>query len=144
MHLIHSPWLRLAAIVAATSCSGADARAGEVIVLARWQNQKLQIIESSGLPVPLPHAGFYVEWVNEQEFTRRQHLKESTTYRVVGSVAGTEVSRFPEGWGARSNQPYSTYYVQAESATRVEDNDLSSKTWTGPLWFSLRVSFCCS
>ena len=107
--------------MAAASSVLADTQAEQVTVLARWQNQRLQIIESSGLTVPLHLAGFYVEWANEQKFVRHQHLVDGSTYRVVGSVVRTEVRRFPDGWGARSGKPYSTYHVQARSAQRVKD-----------------------
>lgn len=99
----------------------ADTRAEQITVLARWQNQRLQIIETSGLAVPPHLAGFYVEWANERGFVQRQHLVEGSTYRVVGRVVRTEVRRFPDGWGARSGKPYSTYHVQARSAKRVKD-----------------------
>ena len=99
----------------------ADTRSEQVTILARWQNQRLQIIESRGLAAPHPLAGFYVEWTNEREFTRHRHFQEGATYRVVGRVVREEAGRFPDGWGARSGKPYSTYHVQARSAKRVKD-----------------------
>ena len=113
--------LRLAAFMAAASCGSVTTHAGEVTILAQWHDQRLHIIESRGLAAPLPSAGFYVEWANEQEFLRHRHFKEGATYRVTGSVVREEAGRFPEGWGARSHQPYATFYVQAETATRIED-----------------------
>ena len=53
-------------------------------------------------------------------------LVEGAVYRVTGSIVRADVSRFPQGWGARSGKPYTTHYVRAASATKAENKGMNS------------------
>ena len=112
---------QLAVVLAGCLSTAAVVSAEPVTVIARIQDQKLRVMESSGVATPPHYAGFYVEWANEKEFLERQRFVEGATYRITGKVERSDVRRFPAGWGARSGKPYSTYYVRAESAARLEE-----------------------
>ena len=122
-HLPLTPRLKaqLASVLVGCLCSAAVVSGEPITVLAQFQDQKLRVIESSGVAAPRHHAGFYVEWANEMDFLERQKLVEGATYRITGHVDRSEVRRFPVGWGERSGRPYSTLYVRAESAVRTEE-----------------------
>ena len=114
-------WLLLAGATLSFSAVAGDSLAEQVTVFAKFQDQRLRVIGSTGLGAPHYLAGYYIEWANEQEFVKHERLVEGATYRVTGSVVRANVSRFPEGWGVRSGRPYTSYYVQAESATKAEN-----------------------
>ncbi len=109
-------------LLAAGICSVvlANAAARQVVVVAALQRGRLQAADCGGVAVPRHHVGCYVEWTNEHEFLANQWLAEHAPYQITANVARVEVRRFPEGWGKRSGQYYSTYYLQAVSAKGVE------------------------
>lgn len=110
-------------LVVAAACVSILATAAsveQVVVVAIYQDHVLQFTKAPGRVVSRQDAGAYFEWVNEREFLLHAHLVEGATYIVEADVQRIEVHQFPDGWGARSKRPYSTYYLYAKSATRSE------------------------
>lgn len=100
------------------AAAGPSAR--QVVVVVTYQTSALQVTDSSALAIPLHHAGRYVEWTNEHEFLASRRLTEHATYEVTARVARVEVRQFPPGWGERSGKYYSTYFLRAMAAKRLE------------------------
>lgn len=64
------------------------------------------------MSTPLHHAGYYAEFVNEDEFLKQMKPKKGEVANATVEVLQEEVEKFPDHYGDRANKFYKKYRLK--------------------------------